>query len=127
MEKLYPLLKKDDLTRADLGLNFPQAKAFIESKHLKITGTVHNGGRGRPSNTFSLTAKGRKAVEKYQAEHKGGRSRSASKTKATAKAGTRTRASKPRAKVAAKSATKATSKPRKASGAKPKVKVKVKA
>lgn len=126
MEKLFALLKKDDLTRSQLDLNFPQAKAFEADKLIKVTGTVHNGGRGRPSNTFSLTAKGRKAVEEYKAEHKGGRTRSASKVSAPAKRG-RPKATASKTQAKAKAKPKVATKARKSTGSKPKVKVRARA
>lgn len=120
MDKLFPLLKKEAMTQNELGLNYPQTKGFLEAKVIRVTDTVHNGGRGRPSNLYSLTAKGRRQVEKFKAEgHTGARKRS-STAKAPVKRGRpKVTASKTTAK-----ATKTVAKARKSTAkAKPKVKV----
>lgn len=56
------LAKLETATAVQLKTTSTFLSGLVTSKHMKVSGTVKGGGRGRPSNTYVLTAKGRKAV-----------------------------------------------------------------
>jgi predicted ArsR family transcriptional regulator len=59
---LKELAKLEKATAAELKTTSTFLSGLVTSGHLKVSGVVKTGGRGRPSTAYVLTAKGRKVT-----------------------------------------------------------------